>query len=157
MDDRTVRAAVERHGDASDTSDFKVEHEIYREDAVLDYPQSGERIRDPGVRDSMPRCGLEYRLGRRCWTPATSITACFRPSCRTVATIRAVRCSDRHEAAARLGTFCVTPTPIFQRPLKPSANTGCRSATHAAADHRRRGSSHRLRTICRPDDICARS
>ena len=45
MDDRTVRAALERHWDASDAGDFKVEHEIYREDAVLDYPQSGERIR----------------------------------------------------------------------------------------------------------------
>jgi hypothetical protein len=45
MDDRTVRAALERHWNASDASDFKVEHEIYREDAVLDYPQSGERIR----------------------------------------------------------------------------------------------------------------
>jgi hypothetical protein len=43
MDDRTVRVALERHWDASDASDFKVEHEIYREDAVLDYPQSGER------------------------------------------------------------------------------------------------------------------
>ena len=45
MDDRTVRAALQRHWDASDAGDFKVEHEIYREDAVLDYPQSGERIR----------------------------------------------------------------------------------------------------------------
>ena len=45
MDDRTARVALERHWDASDASDFKVEHEIYREDAVLDYPQSGERIR----------------------------------------------------------------------------------------------------------------
>jgi ketosteroid isomerase-like protein len=45
MDDRTVRAALERHWDASDANDFTVEHEIYREDAVLDYPQSGERIR----------------------------------------------------------------------------------------------------------------
>ncbi|MEA2943738.1 MAG: hypothetical protein QOD09_4267 [Bradyrhizobium sp.] len=45
MDDRTVRAALQRHWDASDASDFKAEHEIYREDAVLDYPQSGERIR----------------------------------------------------------------------------------------------------------------
>src|SRR5205823_12938025 len=45
MDDRTVRVALQRHWDASDASDFKVEHEIYREDAVLDYPQSGERIR----------------------------------------------------------------------------------------------------------------
>jgi hypothetical protein len=45
MDDQTVRAALERHWAASDANDFKVEHEIYREDAVLDYPQSGERIR----------------------------------------------------------------------------------------------------------------
>jgi hypothetical protein len=45
MDDRTVRAALQRHWDASDASDFDVEHEIYRDDAVLDYPQSGERIR----------------------------------------------------------------------------------------------------------------
>src|SRR6202140_4523583 len=45
MDDRTVRVALERHWNASDSGDFEVEHEIYREDAVLDYPQSGERIR----------------------------------------------------------------------------------------------------------------
>jgi hypothetical protein len=45
LDDRTVRVALERHWDASDASDFKAEHEICREDAVLDYLQSGERIR----------------------------------------------------------------------------------------------------------------
>jgi hypothetical protein len=45
MDDLTVRTALERHWEASDAGNFKVEHEIYREDAVLDYPQSGERIR----------------------------------------------------------------------------------------------------------------
>ena len=45
MDDKTVRAALARHWEASDASDFEVEHEIYRDDAVLDYPQSGERIR----------------------------------------------------------------------------------------------------------------
>jgi hypothetical protein len=45
MDDRAVRAALQRHWDASDANDFDAEHEIYREDAVLDYPQSGERIR----------------------------------------------------------------------------------------------------------------
>jgi len=45
MDDRTVRMALQRHWDASDASDFEAEHEIYHEDAVLDYPQSGERIR----------------------------------------------------------------------------------------------------------------
>jgi hypothetical protein len=45
MNDRTVRMALQRHWEASDASDFGREHEIYREDAVLDYPQSGERIR----------------------------------------------------------------------------------------------------------------
>src|SRR5215475_5249537 len=45
MDDRTVRLALERHWAASDANDLEVEHEIYREDAVLEYPQSGERIR----------------------------------------------------------------------------------------------------------------
>jgi hypothetical protein len=45
MDDLSMRAALERHWQASDASDFDVEHEIYREDAVLEYPQSGERIR----------------------------------------------------------------------------------------------------------------
>jgi hypothetical protein len=44
MSDQTVRIALQRHWDASDANDFDVEHEIYREDAVLHYPQSGERI-----------------------------------------------------------------------------------------------------------------
>ena len=44
MEDRTVRTALERHWNASDAGDFEAEHDIYREDAVLDYPQSGERI-----------------------------------------------------------------------------------------------------------------
>jgi hypothetical protein len=45
MEDRAFRAALDLHWVASDASDFEREHEIYREDAVLEYPQSGERIR----------------------------------------------------------------------------------------------------------------
>ena len=45
MEDREIRAALDRHWAASDTSDFEAEHQIYRDDAVLEYPQSGERIR----------------------------------------------------------------------------------------------------------------
>ena len=45
MDDKSLRLALERHWKASDASDFVAEHDIYREDAVLEYPQSGERIR----------------------------------------------------------------------------------------------------------------
>jgi SnoaL-like domain len=43
--DQEIRAALDVHWAASDSSDFEVEHQIYREDAVLEYPQSGERIR----------------------------------------------------------------------------------------------------------------
>jgi ketosteroid isomerase-like protein len=45
MGDREIRAALERHWSASDANDFDAEHDIYCDDAVLDYPQSGERIR----------------------------------------------------------------------------------------------------------------
>ncbi len=45
MDDQTMRIALQRHWDASDANDFETEHDIYHDDAVLDYPQSGERIR----------------------------------------------------------------------------------------------------------------
>src|ERR1700753_1670404 len=44
-DDNAVRTALDRHWAASDANDFEAEHEIYRDDAVLEYPQSGERIR----------------------------------------------------------------------------------------------------------------
>ena len=43
--DRAIRAALDQHWAASDASDFETEHLIYHEDAVLDYPQSGERTR----------------------------------------------------------------------------------------------------------------
>jgi hypothetical protein len=45
MTDQEIRAELDRHWAASDASDFEAEHSIYRDDAVLEYPQSGERIR----------------------------------------------------------------------------------------------------------------
>jgi SnoaL-like domain len=45
MQDDDVRAALQRHWAASDANDFEAEHEIYDDHAVLEYPQSGERIR----------------------------------------------------------------------------------------------------------------
>ena len=44
-EDQNIRAALDRHWAASDANDFEAEHEIYHDDAVLEYPQSGERIR----------------------------------------------------------------------------------------------------------------
>jgi hypothetical protein len=40
-----TRASVEEHWRASEAGDSETEHAIYAADAVLDYPQSGERFR----------------------------------------------------------------------------------------------------------------
>jgi hypothetical protein len=45
MEENEFRDALDRHWAASDRNDFDVEHAIYRDDAVLAYPQSGEIIR----------------------------------------------------------------------------------------------------------------
>ena len=45
MDENEIRKALDRHWAASDANEFDVEHDIYQEDALLEYPQSGERIR----------------------------------------------------------------------------------------------------------------
>lgn len=44
-EERDIRVALDRHWAASDANDFEAEHDIYHDDAVLEYPQSGERIR----------------------------------------------------------------------------------------------------------------
>jgi ketosteroid isomerase-like protein len=45
MDEQQIRAALVEHWAASEAGDFETEHGIYRDDAILEYPQSGERIR----------------------------------------------------------------------------------------------------------------
>jgi len=39
-----IRAALNKHWQASAAGDADAEHEIYADDAICDYPQSGERI-----------------------------------------------------------------------------------------------------------------
>src|SRR5881398_2330806 len=41
----STRAALMEHWDASERGDTEAEHAIYAPDAILDYPQSGERFR----------------------------------------------------------------------------------------------------------------
>jgi hypothetical protein len=42
--EQQIRDALEQHWRASAAGDTNAEHDIYDEDAVCDYPQSGERI-----------------------------------------------------------------------------------------------------------------
>lgn len=41
----STKRAIEEHWQASERGDIEVEHSIYAADAILDYPQSGERFR----------------------------------------------------------------------------------------------------------------
>ena len=44
MQDEKVREALNAHWHASAAGDLDAEHDIYADDAICDYPQSGERI-----------------------------------------------------------------------------------------------------------------
>jgi hypothetical protein len=43
--DSETRARIEEHWKASELGDIAAEHAMYAADAILDYPQSGERFR----------------------------------------------------------------------------------------------------------------
>jgi ketosteroid isomerase-like protein len=45
MNGEEIRKALDRHWSASAAGDLETEHDIYSDDAICDYPQSGERIR----------------------------------------------------------------------------------------------------------------
>ena len=44
MEEQNIRMAIDRHWAASATGDQVAEHEIYHDDVVCEYPQSGEFI-----------------------------------------------------------------------------------------------------------------
>jgi ketosteroid isomerase-like protein len=58
VQEKLIRAALDQHWAASDANDFETEHRIYLDDAVLEYPQSGELTRGrsniQGQRASQP-------------------------------------------------------------------------------------------------------
>jgi SnoaL-like domain len=45
MQEKQIREALNAHWNASAAGDLEAEHDIYDDDAICDYPQSGERIR----------------------------------------------------------------------------------------------------------------
>ena len=44
MEEERIREVLDRHWQASASGDVDAEHDIYEDDAICDYPQSGERI-----------------------------------------------------------------------------------------------------------------
>jgi ketosteroid isomerase-like protein len=45
MENQEIRTALDRHWAASAAGNSEAEHEIYHDDVLVEYPQSGERIR----------------------------------------------------------------------------------------------------------------
>jgi SnoaL-like domain len=87
--DREIRAALDQHWAASDANDFETEHLIYHEDAVLEYPQSGELTRGrsniQGQRESQPnqkRFSIRRIVGSGdLWVTEFILTYDNKPSC----------------------------------------------------------------------------
>jgi len=73
-EDQNIRAALDRHWAASDASDFEVEHEIYHDDAVLEYPhpESGS-----AVGTIFKRLVLRSRTRSVLWCGAYSVLPIF--------------------------------------------------------------------------------
>src|SRR6201996_288376 len=44
MQEEKIRELIDAHWQASASGDLDAEHDIYADDAICDYPQSGERI-----------------------------------------------------------------------------------------------------------------
>jgi ketosteroid isomerase-like protein len=71
VQDQQIRAALDQHWTASDANDLETEHLIYHEDAVLEYPQSGERTRgrrniqnQRSIQPSKKRFSIRRIIGR---------------------------------------------------------------------------------------------
>jgi hypothetical protein len=83
-----IRRALDQHWAASDANDFETEHLIYHDDAVLDYPQSGERTSGrsniQGQRASQPsnkRFAVRRIIGRGdLWVTEFTLTYDGKPS-----------------------------------------------------------------------------
>ena len=73
-----ISAVALRHNDISNV--LSTAPEAVRADPCR-ASRMATSMRVPGARDSTPPCSCDYRLGRRCSTPATSTTACCCPSC----------------------------------------------------------------------------
>ncbi|MFC0400190.1 nuclear transport factor 2 family protein [Paraburkholderia rhizosphaerae] len=90
MQDERIREALSSHWRASAAGDLDLEHEIYDNDAICDYPQSGERIRGPSdlkaLRSHHPDRPSGFDVRRmhgegNLWVTEYTITYKGRPTC----------------------------------------------------------------------------
>ena len=123
--DQEIRAALDQHWAASDANNVEAEHVIYHEDAVLEYPQSGERTRGrrniQNQRASQPskKRFIVRRIigGGELWITELILTYDGKPSC-TVSIME-----FRDDKVAR-------ETQYFADPIRGSHMAGPMGRTH---------------------------
>ena len=69
MQEEQIRKALNAHWHASAAGDANAEHDIYDDDVICDYPQSGERILGEAI--CWP-CGVIIQASRRVSTSSES-------------------------------------------------------------------------------------
>lgn len=80
MDENEIREALNCHRAASDANDFDAAYDIYRQDAVIEHPQSGERsmgrynIQASRVAQRSPK---RFRVRRIVGTGNPRVTECI--------------------------------------------------------------------------------
>ena len=73
-EDGNIRAALDSHWAASDANDFEAEHEIYHDDAVLEYPSPGS---GSAVGAIFKRLVFRSRTRSALWCGAYSVLPTF--------------------------------------------------------------------------------
>ena len=76
MTEQQIRTALEQHGSASAAGDLGPERNIYQENAVCEYPQSGERIHG---KENLTGCGKKDFRSLRTNRPAKAVLVTFLP------------------------------------------------------------------------------
>ena len=70
------KVALDQHWAASAAGDLEKEHNIYSDDVLCEYPQSGERIHGRrnlrALREHHPEKPSGFRVRRMCWEQAIS-------------------------------------------------------------------------------------
>src|ERR1700759_1169572 len=89
--DAEIRAGIRAHWHASERGDIEAEHAIYAPDAILDYPQSGERFNGrsriqahrgghPAPRRAQSRCPPRRAVGPAASPPPPGAAASPTPA-----------------------------------------------------------------------------
>src|ERR1035438_3187396 len=88
MEEQNIRMAIDRHWAASAAGDQVAEHQIYHDDVVCEYPQSGEVIRGrsktPASTSLRPSEKIDWASTVAVVVPSPALSLVFDATSRTI-------------------------------------------------------------------------